>query len=345
MPTGTVTYYFYNTASPVYGSTTPVSTQTVTLSNGAVPNSAATAALAAGSYAYIGVYSGDSNYTGSVGAVEPLTVNPACGAPNVTVTKTADQSTVVAGQMAGYTVTISNIGTATATGVTLSDPLPGGLGNDINWKIDTSTGNYQDFTISGAVGSQVLTLTSSVNTLAAGASLTVHITAVTNADDVGSACTSQCSIPTNFNGTSIPGSDFLWFSCDINVQGLLSNQPTTITCTGQTISFTSGGKNYTLSVPNGTITYSPSYTTATTSCDAAGASWITCVPESGLAGNQFLCGLAFQVPQGGLPGGIQNVTWSGNYQLRKQLHHQHPMGCRCLLLFEHPVQHLGRQAV
>jgi len=88
MPTGTVTYYFYNTASPVYGSTTPVSTQTVTLSNGAVPNSAATAALAAGSYAYIGVYNGDGNYTGSVGAVEPLTVNPACGAPNVTVTKT-----------------------------------------------------------------------------------------------------------------------------------------------------------------------------------------------------------------------------------------------------------------
>ena len=32
-PTGTVTYYFYNTASPVYGTTTPVSTQTVTLTS------------------------------------------------------------------------------------------------------------------------------------------------------------------------------------------------------------------------------------------------------------------------------------------------------------------------
>ena len=29
-PTGTVTYYFYNTASPMYGTTTPASTQTVT---------------------------------------------------------------------------------------------------------------------------------------------------------------------------------------------------------------------------------------------------------------------------------------------------------------------------
>ncbi len=76
-PTGTVTYYFYTTASPVYGTTTPYSTQTVTLSGGIVPNSTATGALTAGGYAYIGVYSGDSNYASSVGAVEPLTVNQA----------------------------------------------------------------------------------------------------------------------------------------------------------------------------------------------------------------------------------------------------------------------------
>ena len=43
--------------------------------NGTVPNSATTAALTAGSYSYIGVYSGDSNYTGSTGAVEPLTIS------------------------------------------------------------------------------------------------------------------------------------------------------------------------------------------------------------------------------------------------------------------------------
>ena len=49
--------------------------QTVTLSGGLVPDSAATAALAAGSYSYIAVYSGDSNYTGSTSAVEPLTVS------------------------------------------------------------------------------------------------------------------------------------------------------------------------------------------------------------------------------------------------------------------------------
>ena len=62
----------------MYGTTTPCSTQTVTLEpDGSVPNSATTAALTAGSYSFIGVYSGDSNYTGYTGAVEPLTINKA----------------------------------------------------------------------------------------------------------------------------------------------------------------------------------------------------------------------------------------------------------------------------
>ena len=45
-----MTYNFYNTASPVYGVTTPISTQAVALSDGLVPDSAVTPALAAGSY-------------------------------------------------------------------------------------------------------------------------------------------------------------------------------------------------------------------------------------------------------------------------------------------------------
>ena len=67
-PTGTVTYEFFTT---INGSGTPVD-QTVTLNaNGTVPNSTPTAALAAGSYSFIAVYSGDSNYTGYTGPVEP----------------------------------------------------------------------------------------------------------------------------------------------------------------------------------------------------------------------------------------------------------------------------------
>ena len=120
-PTGTVTYNFYNTATPVYGTTTPVTTQTVTLTaTGAVPNSADTAALAAGSYSYIAVYSGDSNYNGSTSPVEPLTV-PAAAPPLITTTIHAVDGAAVSGPVplgtSVYdTATLSGFGSTAPTG-------------------------------------------------------------------------------------------------------------------------------------------------------------------------------------------------------------------------------------
>ncbi len=119
-PTGTVTYYFYNTASPVYGTTTPVGTpQKVTLNaNGSVPNSATTAALGAGGYSFIGVYSGDSNYNGYQGAIEPLTIGKASPSittsPNPTVFTIGtscgpltDSATISGGSNPGGTITFT----------------------------------------------------------------------------------------------------------------------------------------------------------------------------------------------------------------------------------------------
>jgi VCBS repeat-containing protein len=72
--TGTVTYEFFTTSD----GTGPHKDKTVTLNpDGTVPNSATTAALMAGSYSYVAIYSGDSNYAGSTGAVEPLTIHKA----------------------------------------------------------------------------------------------------------------------------------------------------------------------------------------------------------------------------------------------------------------------------
>jgi choice-of-anchor A domain-containing protein/uncharacterized repeat protein (TIGR01451 family) len=105
-------------------------------------------------------------------------------APDVTVQKTADAACIYAGQTAGYVVTLTNVGATTATGLTLNDPLPAGNGKDINWQIDTTVDNPSDFTISGSVGSQTLALTSSVNTLAPGSSLSVHLTGLTTARDL-----------------------------------------------------------------------------------------------------------------------------------------------------------------
>ena len=66
-PTGTLTYSFYLNGSCTGTAST---TDTKTLSGGAIPNSTATGALAAGSYSYLGSYSGDSSYLAATGSCE-----------------------------------------------------------------------------------------------------------------------------------------------------------------------------------------------------------------------------------------------------------------------------------
>src|SRR5262249_39437719 len=68
-PTGTVTYEFFHTID----GTGSHSDEIVNLAaDGSVPHSMATGALAAGSYSYIAIYSGDTHYQMATGLVEPL---------------------------------------------------------------------------------------------------------------------------------------------------------------------------------------------------------------------------------------------------------------------------------
>jgi hypothetical protein len=117
------------------------------------------------------------------------------------------------------------------------------------------------------------------------------------------------SITSNFNGTPIPGGDWIWFTAVIKVHGLGSS-PVTIGFTGS-IQFTVDGVQYYLPVPSALVTFSPNVTLATTSF--CSGQWVTTVPLTGLAGNVFLDGFAFQVPVGGFPGGIQPITWQGMF--------------------------------
>jgi uncharacterized repeat protein (TIGR01451 family)/fimbrial isopeptide formation D2 family protein len=99
----------------------------------------------------------------------------------VQITKSADAASVSAGSPIGFSVTVSNTGAGNATGVTLSDALPGGnAATPVHWVIDGTTGNPAAFAISGADGSQQLTLAGQPISLAAGAHLTVHVTAATS---------------------------------------------------------------------------------------------------------------------------------------------------------------------
>jgi hypothetical protein len=192
-PTGTITFYLLppgSTASTplsaaVYTNVVSVngngtySTTTGSNPGGYVPT-------ATGTYQWVAVYSGDGtnpSVTSPFGS-EPQTVQ---GMPSIAVVKTADAASILSGQKAGFTVTITNNGNATDTGVTLSDPLPAGSGGDVNWTIDTTTGNPADFAITGSMGAQSLILSPAFiaagDSLAPGQSITVHITSPTNAGD------------------------------------------------------------------------------------------------------------------------------------------------------------------
>ncbi len=114
----------------------------------------------------------------------------------------------------------------------------------------------------------------------------------------------------NFNGTSIAGGDFVWFNAVAKVKGIDVSATTTLELLGSTISFAAGGTTYLLNVPDSSITFSPTAAEASTTFD--GVAWTTVVPAS-FSKNVFLDGLSFQVPAGGLPGGISPVIWSGTF--------------------------------
>ena len=92
--------------------------------------------------------------------------------PDVHVLKTADKGTISAGEVAAFTITVSNDGVGTAKNVTLHDPLPSG----VNWAISPSV---QGCSIANN------TLDCSFATLASGASVTIHISGTTDKADCG----------------------------------------------------------------------------------------------------------------------------------------------------------------
>jgi uncharacterized repeat protein (TIGR01451 family) len=102
--------------------------------------------------------------------------------PNLTITKTADAASVDAGTSIGFTITVTNSGVADATGVTISDGLPGGTGaSPVTWAESPDNTNCS---ISGNAGSQSLSC-GPVTIAAGGGSLSVHVSASTIADNCG----------------------------------------------------------------------------------------------------------------------------------------------------------------
>src|ERR1700730_9526824 len=92
---------------------------------------------------------------------------------------------------------------------------------------------------------------------------------------------SGCSITSNFNGTPIPGNDYVWFNSVLNVHGLSPKQQVTIGFAPMPIGFSVNGTPFIIPVPSALITFTPGLVLATT--DFVAGQWVTNVPSSGLA--------------------------------------------------------------
>jgi uncharacterized repeat protein (TIGR01451 family) len=111
----------------------------------------------------------DTSVSGTGWRVDSVSITSrTCSAASVTIGKTADAASVNAGSPIGFTVTLSNAGSADAHGLTVSDPLPGGSG--VDWALATPVSGWS---VSGSPPSQSLVYTPT--TLAAGASTQAHV--------------------------------------------------------------------------------------------------------------------------------------------------------------------------
>src|SRR5579859_1134478 len=136
-------------------------------------------------------------------------------------------------------------------------------------------------------------------------------TMITTASGLTTSPGTSSSIASNFNSTPTPAGDYIWFNSVLSPKGI-GSAPVRIFLRSASIQFTASGKSYNLAVPNATITFSSKATSATTTYNATNNEWQTTVPVP-LSGNAFLTGLAFPVPTGGLPGGINPVTFKGQF--------------------------------
>jgi uncharacterized repeat protein (TIGR01451 family) len=117
------------------------------------------------------------------------TVLTAVGKPDLTVSKSAASDPIAGGENQVYTITVQNIGTASASGFLVRDPLPDGL--------DFVSANGSGFTCAeNPVGSGIVECTYA-GALAAGGSATITLTALVTTDAAGSLANTVTVDPDN----------------------------------------------------------------------------------------------------------------------------------------------------
>ena len=155
------------------GGTAPTQTLTCTLGNLAAGDTVTVHVVSNTVFASCGTYDNTAQLT-STNTPSPSNASASTTVlcSSLTLTKTADNTTVDAGNQIGFTIIATNGGQGTATGVVITDPLPGGSG--VDWSIASGPANCS---IGGTPPTQTLTCTAV--DLAQGASETIHLISAT----------------------------------------------------------------------------------------------------------------------------------------------------------------------
>jgi hypothetical protein len=161
--TGTATYSFFSNSTCTGVAT---SSQTVTLSAGAVPNSS-TQTLGAGGYSYQASYSGDINtlaLSQAATASGTVTLNFTTSVANVTTTSASTTVTVASGGFPNVVAGMSVAGTGIAAGTTVSSVS----GNSLTLSLAATASGTVTLSFTTSVANVVTTLGSILVTVASG---------------------------------------------------------------------------------------------------------------------------------------------------------------------------------
>ncbi|MFN8470910.1 MAG: DUF11 domain-containing protein [Anaerolineae bacterium] len=272
-----------------FGDLAPGATRTVTLSRpttsadcGTISNTATVSA---------------SNEANTANNSSTATITVQC--PNVTVSKTADQPTVMAGNPIGFTITATNNGQGNAYGFTLTDILPTGSG--ISWTISPAV---QGCSITSNV------LTCGPTTLAAGAKLTVHVTSRTTANSCGTY-NNTASYSTTNGGSGTSNQASIYVACP-KLTLTKTADPTTYTTLGQQITYTYKLTN------DGNIDLHPPY--KVTDDHITPPNSVTCpsTPDPLKPGDSVTCTATYRIQQIDIDNGYVTNTAIGSATLDGQ---------------------------
>jgi Ice-binding-like len=214
----------------------------------------------------------------------------------------------------------STLTTASASSVLVNGKgISNGCAPGVFWAVGSSatlgtTTQFQGVIL--AVASDTLTTGANVSggVFALNGAVTLdsnHVSTCNNASGGGSQCTflHPSSIGSNFNGTSIPAGDFIWFSANASIKGIPTSGPDqTVSVTNQIITVPGLGS---FDVPASEVTFSSTYTCASVSFNTVTGTWEVHVPFSG-SDEILIGGFTLPVPAS-IPGGIKGVTWSGTF--------------------------------